>query len=94
MCIVVHETSRQNKYGLSISDIFSFTHGLFWSLNKFLFLICKPEVSYAFEKMLVISIFFFKSGNKDKRIFTEVEAIKVLKILDLITNIDEYWESI
>ena len=40
--------------------------------------------------MLVISIFFDKSGNKDKRIFTEVEAIKVLKILDLITNIDEY----
>ena len=90
-CIVVHETSRQNKNGLSINNIFPFTHELFWSQ---IILICKPKVSDAFEKIFVISIIFDKCGNKDKRKFKEEVPIKMLKILDLISNIDEYWKSI
>ena len=34
MCIVVQETRRQKKYGLSINDLFLFTLGLFRSLNN------------------------------------------------------------
>ena len=44
ICIVVHETRRQNKYGLLIKDLLSFTHGLFRSLNNSYFLfLCPPQ---------------------------------------------------
>ena len=40
-----------------------------------------PNVSYTFEKKLVLSITCSKWGNEDKKIFKEQESIGILKIL-------------
>ena len=42
-----------------------------------------------FKKRLVISIICSKCNNKDRKIFKE-EPTDILKILDLIINIEEY----
>ena len=39
---------------------------------------------------LVLSIICSQCGSKDGKIFKEVESIEILKILDLIFNIEEY----
>ena len=47
-------------------------------------------MSYIFKKALVLSIVYSKCSHEYKQIFKEEESIKVLKILGLITNIEEY----
>ena len=47
--------------------------------------------SYIFKKTLgLISIAFSKCGNKYQKIFKKEESIKILKILGLITNMEEH----
>ena len=50
----------------------------------------KPKISYLLEKTLVVSIICNKSENKDEKIFKGEESIEMLKILELINNIEEY----
>ena len=47
----------------------------------------KPEISYIFDKILVLSIICGKCYNKDEEIFKEEESIDTLKTLYLIKNI-------
>ena len=47
----------------------------------------KPEISYIFEKTLVLSIICCKCKREYEKIFKEEESIDILKILDLIQNI-------
>ena len=42
------------------------------------------------EKTLSLSIAYSKCSCKYKKIFEEEESIEILKILGLITNIEEY----
>ena len=49
----------------------------------------KPKTSYLFEKTLVLSIICSKCKTEDEKIFKE-ESIKILKILALINNAEEY----
>ena len=50
----------------------------------------KPKISYLLEKTLVLSIICSKCKNEDEKIFKEEESIEILKILGLISNIEEY----
>ena len=50
----------------------------------------KTEISYIFKKGL--SIVYSKCGHEYEKIFKEEESIKILKILELINNIEEYQE--
>ena len=50
----------------------------------------KPKISYLLEKTLVVSIICNKCENKDAKIFKGEESIEMLKILELINNIEEY----
>ena len=50
----------------------------------------KPKISYIFIKTLGLSIVYSKCGHGCKKIFKEEESTEILKILDLITNIEEY----
>ena len=43
-----------------------------------------------FKKTLSLSIVYSKCGREFKKIFKEEESIKILKILGLINNIEEY----
>ena len=43
-----------------------------------------------FLKKLSLSIVYIKCGHKFKKIFREEEPIKILKVLSLIKNIEEY----
>ena len=55
--------------------------------------ICKfknPEISYICKKALDLSIVYSKCGHEYKKIFKEEDSIKILKILGLITNTEEY----
>ena len=49
----------------------------------------KPKTSYLFEKTLVLSIICSKCKTEDEKISKE-ESIKILKILALINNVEEY----
>ena len=49
-----------------------------------------PEISYIYKKALDLSIVYSKCGHEYKKIFKEEDSIKILKILGLITNIEEY----
>ena len=49
-----------------------------------------PKTPHIFEKTLNLSIAYSKCGCKYKKIFEEEESIEILKILNLITNIEEY----
>ena len=51
-----------------------------------------PEISYIFEKTLVISIIFSECKNEDEKIFKEEKSIEILKIIDLIENIKFLWK--
>ena len=48
-----------------------------------------PEVSYIFNKMLVLSVICDKCASNDKKIFKEEESIEILKTLSLINNMKE-----
>ena len=50
----------------------------------------KPKISYICYKALLLSSICNKCGSEDEQIFMEEESIKILKILSLITNIEEY----
>ena len=50
----------------------------------------KPKVLYLLEKILVLTIICSKCKNKDEKIFKEEESIEILKILDLINDIEGY----
>ena len=47
-------------------------------------------MSYAFKKTLSLSIVHSKCGHEYNKIFKEEESVKILNLLDLITNIEEY----
>ena len=47
-------------------------------------------ISYIFKITLDLSIVCTKCGNEYKKIFKEKESVKILQILGLITNIEEY----
>ena len=47
---------------------------------------------YLLEKTLVLSIICIKCKNEDEKILEE-ESIEILKILDLIFNIEEYHKT-
>ena len=44
------------------------------------------------KKKLDLSIVYSKCGHEYKKIFKEEDSIQILKILSLITNIEEYQE--
>ena len=48
------------------------------------------KISYTFKKTLGLSIVYRKYGHKNKKTFKEKESIEILKILGLITNIEEH----
>ena len=45
---------------------------------------------YIFEKTLSLSMFYIKCGHEYGKIFKEKESIEVIKIIGLITNVEEY----
>ena len=47
----------------------------------------KSEISFIFEKTLILPITCRKCGNEDGKIFKEDESIEILKILGLCKNI-------
>ena len=50
----------------------------------------KPKIPYIFKETLAISVTCSKSGREDEEISKEKESIEILKIPDLINNIEEY----
>ena len=46
-----------------------------------------------FQKKLAVSIICYKCGNEDKKISKEEESVDILKILDLIGNMEEYQKN-
>ena len=48
------------------------------------------KILYIFQNTLLFSIIWSKCGSKDEKIFKEEESIEILKILDLIYNIEKY----
>ena len=53
----------------------------------------KSKISYLLGKTLVLSIIYIKCKNEEEKIFKEEESIEILKILGLISNIEEYHKS-
>ena len=49
----------------------------------------KPKLSYLIEKTQVVS-FYYKSKIEGEKMLKEEDSIKILKILGLINNIEEY----
>ena len=49
----------------------------------------KNPKRYIFKKTLGLSIFHGKSGHEHKETFKEQKSIEILKIISLITNIEE-----
>ena len=52
-----------------------------------------PKTSYIFHKTLGFSILYSKCGHEYKRTFKQEESNEILKILGLITNIEEYQKT-
>ena len=50
----------------------------------------KPKISYICHKTLLLSSICNKFGSEKKQIFMEEELFKILKIIGLITNLEEY----
>ena len=48
------------------------------------------KISYILQKTLVLSTICSTCDSKDEKIFKEEESIKILKILGLINNIEQY----
>ena len=53
----------------------------------------KSKIPYLLGKTLVLSIICIKCKNEEEKIFKEEESIEILKILGLISNIEEYHKS-
>ena len=49
----------------------------------------KPKLSYLIEKTQFVS-FYYKSKIEGEKMLKEEDSIKILKILGLINNIEEY----
>ena len=49
-----------------------------------------PKISYVFSRTLVLPIIFDKGCRKDEKRFKKEESVKILKILGLIKNIEDY----
>ena len=49
-----------------------------------------PKISYIFKKTLSLFIVYSKCCHEYEKIFKEKESVEILKILGLITNIEEY----
>ena len=47
-------------------------------------------ISYFFQMTLIFYVICRNRGSKDKMIFLEKESTEILKILDLINNIEKY----
>ena len=47
------------------------------------------KISYIFDKILVLSIVSDKCSSNDEKIFSEEESVDILKILELINNMNE-----
>ena len=50
----------------------------------------KSEKIYIFKKALSLCIVYSKCGHECKKIFKEEDSIEILKLLSLITNLEEY----
>ena len=50
----------------------------------------KKTKIYIFKKTSSLYIFYSKSGHDYEKIFKKEESIEILKILGLITNVEEY----
>ena len=48
----------------------------------------KPEISNIFYKTLVLYNICDKCGSDDEKVFQEEESSEILKIVDLINNMD------
>ena len=48
-----------------------------------------PKI-YIFRNTISLSIVYSKCGHEHEKIFKEEETLEILKILGLITNIEEY----
>ena len=52
--------------------------------------IINPKLSYICYKTLLLSSVCNKCESEDEKIFVEQESIEMLKVLDLINNIEKY----
>ena len=52
--------------------------------------IINPKLSYICYKTLLLSSVCNKCKSEDEKIFVEQESIEMLKVLDLINNIEKY----
>ena len=66
-------------------------------MKKFYCIVCckhkefkNPKISYILTKTLFLSIICSKCGSKDENILKKEESVKILKIISLINNIEEY----
>ena len=50
----------------------------------------KPKISYICDKALLLFSISNKCGSEDEKIFKEEESIEILKVLGVITNVEEY----
>ena len=66
-----------------MKKIFSIVYGKYRTIKN-------HKTSYIFEKKLVISIICSKYDSKDEKVFKEEKSIEILKIYDLINNIEKY----
>ena len=53
----------------------------------------KTKISYIFKKTLSLSTVYSKCRLEDEKIFKEKESLEILKILGVITNIEEYQKT-
>ena len=52
-----------------------------------------PKILYVFNEILALCIICGKCGSKDKEIIHEEKSIKILEILGLIDNMNEYFKK-
>ena len=52
--------------------------------------IINPKLSYICYKTLLLSNVCNKCESEDEKIFVEQESVEMLKVLDLINNIEKY----
>ena len=50
----------------------------------------KPKILYICDKILLLSSICDKCGSEDEVLFKEEDSIEILKVLGLITNVEEY----
>ena len=50
----------------------------------------KTKILYDFKKTLSLSVVYIQCGHKIWKLFKEEKLIEMLKVLDLINNVEEY----